>query len=86
MKMSWFVYILKCSDNTLYTGITTNMERRLKEHNADISTTKYTRARRPVRIAYTKEFESRSEAAQEEVRIKKMQKKEKELFISSRLK
>ena len=51
--MKWFVYILKCSDNTLYTGITTDIERRIKEHNSSNKGAKYTKTRRPVKLFYS---------------------------------
>jgi putative endonuclease len=67
----WFIYILKCSDNTLYTGITTDVDRRLSEHNTSPKSAKYTRARRPVQLVYTsKNFLNRSEVLKEEIRIK----------------
>lgn len=74
----WYVYILKCHDGTLYTGITTNLERRVEEHNTSEKGAKYTRVRRPVRLVYSKEFEDRSQASVEEARIKKLTRKEKE--------
>ncbi len=64
--------MLQCKDNSLYTGITTDLERRVKEHNSSKLGAKYTRARRPVKLVYSKEFESRSEALIEEARIKKL--------------
>ena len=68
----YFLYILECSDNTLYTGITTNLERRIKEHNNSKLGAKYTKVRRPVKLVFSKEFENRSEASKEESRIKKL--------------
>ena len=73
----WFVYILKCSDNSLYTGITTNLERRLEEHNSSPKGSKYTRARRPVQVVFTKEFENRSGASKEEALIKNLSRDDK---------
>ena len=59
----YFVYILKCSDNSLYTGITLNLERRVKEHNWLLSWwAKYTSSRRPVELLYFEKCEDRSEA------------------------
>lgn len=77
----WFVYILKCFDNTFYTGITTDIERRLVEHNTSDKAAKYTRVRRPVEIVYESSFSTRSEACKEEWRIKKLRRKEKEELI-----
>jgi putative endonuclease len=77
----YFVYILQCSDHTFYTGITTNLDRRLKEHNSSKLGAKYTKARRPVKLIYSKEFENRSEASTEEARIKKLSRTEKHNLI-----
>lgn len=78
----YFVYILKCNDGTLYTGVTTDLERRVKEHNSSKIGAKYTKARRPVKLVYTKEFEDRSKAQVEEARIKKLTREEKINIIS----
>lgn len=68
----YYLYILKCVDSTLYTGITTDVARRVIEHNESPKGAKYTKARRPVELVYSAEFENRSEATKEELRIKKM--------------
>lgn len=68
----WFVYIVECADGTLYTGITTDLQRRLLEHNYGSRSAKYTRSRRPVRMLWNIEVENRSEASKKEARIKKM--------------
>ena len=73
----WYVYILSCADSTLYTGITTNLARRLIEHNTSKKGAKYTRARRPVSVLRYFEFETRSLASKEEYRIKHLTKKQK---------
>lgn len=73
----YFVYILECSDHTFYTGITTNLDRRIKEHNSSKIGAKYTKARRPVKLIYSKQFNNRSEALIEEARIKKLSRTEK---------
>jgi putative endonuclease len=73
----YYLYILKCSDKTLYTGITVDLERRAKEHNHSKFGAKYTRARRPVKIVYSKKFRDRSSASKEENRIKHLSRKEK---------
>lgn len=73
----YFVYILKCADNTLYTGITTEVTRRVEEHNSSDKGAKYTKNRRPVELVYEKEYRSRVEACREEYRIKKLSRKEK---------
>ena len=67
------VYILKCSDNTLYTWITTDLEKRLKQHNWEILWwAKYTLARKPVKLLYSEDSENRSEASKREYAIKKL--------------
>jgi len=67
------LYILKCSDNSLYTGITNNLEKRLKMHNWEISGwAKYTRARLPVELVYTEQIWDRSEATKRELQVKKL--------------
>jgi len=73
----WSVYILRCSDNTLYTGITTNLERRLNEHNHLKSGAKYTRTRRPVELFYCENCKDRVDASKREYEIKKLSRKEK---------
>jgi len=77
---SWYVYILRCADNSLYAGITTDPKRRLFEHNDATGTkaAKYTRVRRPVEMVYKKKFPDRSSASIKEARIKKLTRKEKE--------
>jgi len=74
----WFLYILKCADNTLYTGITTDLSRRVEEHNSSPKAAKYTRVRRPVKLVYSKKFENRSVATQEEIKIKKLSRTDKD--------
>lgn len=76
------VYILECADQTLYTGITLDKERRLDEHNQDNTKgAKYTKMRRPVKLVWHKEFSSRSKASKEEYRIKHLTKSEKHQLI-----
>lgn len=73
----YFVYIIQCKDNTFYTGITTDLDRRIKEHNNSKLGAKYTKVRRPVKLVFSKQFENRSEASKEESRIKKLSRTEK---------
>jgi putative endonuclease len=73
----YYVYILLCADQTLYTGITTDLDRRTKEHNSAVLGAKYTSVRRPVSLVYSKIYKNRSEASKEEARIKKLTKQEK---------
>ncbi len=68
----WYVYILKCSDDTLYTGITTDLERRVEEHNSSKLGAKYTKARRPVSLMYFEECHDKSNASKRECEIKKL--------------
>jgi putative endonuclease len=81
----YFVYILECSDQTFYTGITTNLDRRIKEHNTSKLGSKYTKVRRPVKLIYSKNFENRSEASIEEARIKKLSRVKKLNFLKNNL-
>ena len=74
--MAWIVYIILCSDGSLYTGITNDLERRIKQHNEGKGA-KYTRGRGPVKVMKTFEFETKSEAAKEEYRIKQLNKQQK---------
>ena len=67
----WFVYLLLCSDNTLYCGITNNLEKRINTHNKGKGA-KYTRSRLPVEIYYYEESPNKSEASKREYQIKKM--------------
>lgn len=71
-----YVYIVKCSDETLYTGWTTNLEKRIECHNGGKGA-KYTRVRLPVKLVYWEEFEDRKEAMRRECSIKKMSRKDK---------
>jgi putative endonuclease len=68
----WYVYIVRCRDGTLYTGITTDLDKRISSHNSGKGGAKYTRARRPVTLVYAEPAVSRSEAARREYRIKRM--------------
>ena len=73
----WFLYVVKCKDSTLYTGITTDISRRLYEHNNTSKGAKYTRPRRPVSLVYRLDFNDRSSAARAESRFKKLSRKQK---------
>ncbi len=78
--MHWLVYMLECSDNSIYTGITNNLENRLKKHQSGDGA-KYLRGRLPIKIIYRELFINRSEATKREISIKKMSKKEKVRLI-----
>ena len=77
----WSVYILRCSDNSLYTGITTDLPNRLYEHNHSPKGAKYTRGRRPVTLLYSESHPSRSSAATREYQIKQLSRQEKKQLI-----
>jgi putative endonuclease len=78
-----FVYILECSDKTLYSGWTNNMEKRLQEHNEGKGGAKYTRGRRPVRLVYREPCPTKSDALKREREIKKLSRAQKLLLIKS---
>ena len=78
MARDWFVYILACADGTLYTGVTTDVIRRVEEHNSSPKGAKYTRVRRPVALVHQEAFKSRSEACVREAAIKKLSREEKQ--------
>jgi DNA-binding protein HU-beta len=80
--MSWFVYILRCVDNSLYCGTTNDLDRRVEAHNAGTGA-RYTRSRLPVRLIWVAETLNRSDAWKEEFRIKHLHKAEKELLVVS---
>lgn len=82
-KQDWFVYILQCNDKTLYTGVTTDPERRVEEHNSGSKGAKYTAARRPVKMVYSEQLDSRSSAQQREHQIKSLTRKQKQQLIDS---
>lgn len=81
----WYVYMVRCADNSLYTGVATDVERRVAEHNGlnnSKSGAKYTRSRQPVSLVYTETTNSRSAAAAREFTIKKLPRQKKEALIS----
>jgi putative endonuclease len=80
--MNWCVYIILCSDDTLYTGITTDVERRLNQH-ASGKGAKYFRGRQPVRVVYREGGLTRSAASKRELEIKKLSRIEKSILISA---
>lgn len=73
----YYLYILQCADDTLYTGITVDLERRIAEHNGSKLGAKYTKCRRPVELLFSMEFATRSQATKEEARIKNLTRREK---------
>ena len=81
----WFVYILSCSDNSLYTGITTDLERRLIEHNETNKGARYTRARRPVTMVYSESATDRSAASKREALLKSLPIQKKRALIKTQI-
>lgn len=78
----WFVYILRCADDTLYTGITNDVPRRLEQHNAGTAS-RYTRSRLPAKLAYKESQATRSLALKRELAIKALSRQQKELLIQT---
>lgn len=77
--------MVRCADNSLYTGIARSLQKRLQEHNTcDRNGAKYTRSRRPVTLVYHEVYESRSQAARRETAIKNLSKKRKEALVFSK--
>ncbi|TVM32859.1 GIY-YIG nuclease family protein [Oceanidesulfovibrio marinus] len=80
----WLVYILECADGTYYCGVTTDLDRRLAEHNGEApGGARYTRSRRPVRVAASAPCPDRSAACSLEARIKRLPRAEKVAFLTS---
>ncbi|HVK98795.1 MAG TPA: GIY-YIG nuclease family protein [Dongiaceae bacterium] len=79
----WIVYLLECSDHTYYTGITTDLERRLSEHNGSSRGARYTRARQPVTLVYSEQQQDRSAASAREYQIRKLSRAAKQALIAS---
>lgn len=80
-----YTYILECKDGSLYTGWTNDLEKRIKAHN-DGKGAKYTKSKRPVKLAYYEEFETKKEAMSREYAIKRLNRAEKLLLIASSVK
>ena len=81
--MNWQVYVLRCADDSLYTGIAKDVKRRLQEHNQGFPAgARYTHVRRPVSLVYVESVASRAEAAKRELEIKALTRKQKLLLIS----
>lgn len=76
--------MVRCNDNTLYTGITTDLERRIKEHNSSGKGARYTRSRQPVTLVYREKTDSRANAASRECQIKKLSPIAKKLLINKK--
>lgn len=82
MASPWYVYMVRCRDQSLYTGITTDPDQRLKAHNHGPTGARYTRSRRPVTLVYLEEAASRSAAGKREYAIKKMSPAQKATLIA----
>ena len=78
---TWFLYVLRCGDNTLYAGVTTDIDRRLNEHNGSSKGARYTKSRRPVKLVCWTTFDDRSTAQKAEYKFKRLTRKQKELII-----
>lgn len=81
----WYLYVLQCGDNTLYTGITNDLERRIKQHDNGTAS-RYTRSRLPVTLAYQERCRGRSSALKKEYAMKQLSRKEKKKYIRRKLK
>ncbi len=81
MENKWYTYMVRCADNTLYTGITTDLERRVGEHNGNKKGARYTRSRRPVELVFSEAHTDRSMASSREMAIKKMRTSEKKALL-----
>lgn len=80
----WYVYFLRCADNSLYAGITTSLERRVNEHNqCNKKGAKYTRVRRPVTLVYAEQQPDRQMASRKEYQLKQLSKVEKEQLVEN---
>jgi putative endonuclease len=82
MDKYWWTYIVQCNDGSLYTGITTNLERRVDEHNSSKKGAKYTKTRRPVKLVYAETHPDRSTSSKRESVIKKLNRIDKLKLIS----
>lgn len=81
MNKKYYVYIVECADGSFYTGYTTDVQRRLNEHNFSTRSAKYTRSRRPVKLKHQEEYNTLSEALKREHAIKKLSRKKKKALI-----
>jgi len=82
--IGWFLYVVRCGDGSLYTGITTDVARRVEEHNAGPKGARYTRARRPVKLAKSWDFDGRSAASKAEYAFKALTRSEKIAVMGGR--
>jgi putative endonuclease len=82
-EKAWFLYVLRCADDTFYTGTTTDITRRIDEHNTKKCGSKYTKTRRPVELIFWLDFENRSQAQKAEYKFKKLTRTQKEKIINA---
>ena len=82
LDIDWWVYLVRCSDRSLYTGVTTDLVRRVDEHNGrQPGGARYTRARRPVALVWSERCGSRSEAQRREAAVRKLSRRQKDRLI-----
>ena len=82
-KSEWRVYILRCADNSLYTGVTSDLPRRLRQHNGEIvGGARYTRARRPIELVWSEPAASKSDALKREHALKQLGRAQKESLLN----
>lgn len=79
--MAWYVYMVRCSDDTLYTGVTTDVKRRVEEHNSEKKGAKYTKARQPVELVFKVMAKDRSKAQMKEAQLRKMSRADKLVML-----
>ena len=82
--MKYYVYIVECADTTYYSGYTTDLKTRMREHNYSKKAAKYTRSRRPIKLRYSEELGSKSDAMKREFELKKLTRSEKEILIQAK--
>ena len=83
MNNLWYTYMVRCNDNSLYTGVTTDLQRRVNEHNGKIKGAKYTKNKQPVTLVYYQTQINRSAACQYEYKLKQLPKKYKEQLVTN---
>jgi len=81
-NLSWYVYIVKCKDASLYTGISNDVDSRIEKHNLGKGSKSIVKSKRPVELVYVERFENRSEASKRESEIKKLSRKDKKQLVS----
>ena len=84
MSREWFVYVIRCSDDSLYTGVTTDLERRFGEHAGNVKGAKYFNGRQPLEVVYFEAEHDRSSACQREASIKKLSRVEKLALVNKK--